>query len=586
MGLNDSKSTSSEVMGRLLSLTKPYRRYWIMAVASALIGVGMSLLIPVLIGDAINYVVGPGDVDFAAILPVLAWMGAAILVSSLFQWLMTYCTNKLSFYSIRDLRLQAFGKLQKVPLKYIDSNSHGDLIQAMVDDVDRISDGLLQGFTQLFTGVVTILGTLLFMLSINVTIALVVVVLTPLSFFVASFISRRTYSKFKEQSAIRGELTGFVEEMLGNQKVVKTFCYEDRAVEKFSAMNEQLNQVGVMAQFYSSLTNPCTRFVNGVVYAAVGIIGAVSAVRGNLNVGQLNSFLIYANQYTKPFNEISGVITELQAALAAARRVFSVIDQETEPSDYGLAEQVRCDGTVDIENVAFSYVPERPLIENLNLNIRAGERVAVVGPTGCGKTTIINLLMRFYDVGRGAIRLNGVDVREMKRKTLRSMYGMVLQETWLFRGTVRDNIKYGREGATEEEMVAAAKAAYAHNFIKRLPEGYDTMITEDGGNLSAGQKQLLCIARVMLTRPPMLILDEATSNIDTLTEIRVQKAFEKLMEGRTSFVVAHRLSTIQESDCILVMDAGHIIEQGTHEELLAKGGFYADLYQSQFAVSR
>lgn len=586
MGLNDSKSTSSEVMGRLLSLTKPYRRYWIMAVASALIGVGMSLLIPVLIGDAINYVVGPGDVDFAAILPVLAWMGAAILVSSLFQWLMTYCTNKLSFYSIRDLRLQAFGKLQKVPLKYIDSNSHGDLIQAMVDDVDRISDGLLQGFTQLFTGVVTILGTLLFMLSINVTIALVVVVLTPLSFFVASFISRRTYSKFKEQSAIRGELTGFVEEMLGNQKVVKTFCYEDRAVEKFSAMNEQLNQVGVMAQFYSSLTNPCTRFVNGVVYAAVGIIGAVSAVRGNLNVGQLNSFLIYANQYTKPFNEISGVITELQAALAAARRVFSVIDQEKEPSDYGLAEQVRCDGTVDIENVAFSYVPERPLIENLNLNIRAGERVAVVGPTGCGKTTIINLLMRFYDVDRGAIRLNGVDVREMKRKTLRSMYGMVLQETWLFRGTVRDNIKYGREDATEEEMVAAAKAAYAHNFIKRLPEGYETMITEDGGNLSAGQKQLLCIARVMLTRPPMLILDEATSNIDTLTEIRVQKAFEKLMEGRTSFVVAHRLSTIQESDCILVMDAGHIIEQGTHEELLAKGGFYADLYQSQFAVSR
>lgn len=586
MGLNDSKSTSSEVMGRLLSLTKPYRRYWIMAVASALIGVGMSLLIPVLIGDAINYVVGPGDVDFAAILPVLAWMGAAILVSSLFQWLMTYCTNKLSFYSIRDLRLQAFGKLQKVPLKYIDSNSHGDLIQAMVDDVDRISDGLLQGFTQLFTGVVTILGTLLFMLSINVTIALVVVVLTPLSFFVASFISRRTYSKFKEQSAIRGELTGFVEEMLGNQKVVKTFCYEDRAVEKFSAMNEQLNQVGVMAQFYSSLTNPCTRFVNGVVYAAVGIIGAVSAVQGKLNVGQLNSFLIYANQYTKPFNEISGVITELQAALAAARRVFSVIDQETEPSDYGLAEQVRCDGTVDIENVAFSYVPERPLIENLNLNIRAGERVAVVGPTGCGKTTIINLLMRFYDVDRGAIRLNGVDVREMKRKTLRSMYGMVLQETWLFRGTVRDNIKYGREDATEEEMVAAAKAAYAHNFIKRLPEGYDTMITEDGGNLSAGQKQLLCIARVMLTRPPMLILDEATSNIDTLTEIRVQKAFEKLMEGRTSFVVAHRLSTIQESDCILVMNAGHIIEQGTHEELLAKGGFYADLYQSQFAVSR
>lgn len=586
MGLNDSKSTSSEVMGRLLSLTKPYRRYWIMAVASALIGVGMSLLIPVLIGDAINYVVGPGNVKFAAILPVLVWMGAAILVSALFQWLMTYCTNKLSFYSIRDLRLQAFGKLQKVPLKYIDSNSHGDLIQAMVDDVDRISDGLLQGFTQLFTGVVTILGTLLFMLSINVTIALVVVVLTPLSFFVASFISRRTYSKFKEQSAIRGELTGFVEEMLGNQKVVKTFCYEERAVEKFSAMNEQLNQVGVMAQFYSSLTNPCTRFVNGVVYAAVGIIGAVSAVQGNLNVGQLNSFLIYANQYTKPFNEISGVITELQAALAAARRVFSVIDQEPEPSDGGLEEQVRCDGTVDIENVAFSYVPERPLIENLNLHIRAGERVAVVGPTGCGKTTIINLLMRFYDVDRGSIRLNGVDVREMKRKTLRSMYGMVLQETWLFRGTVRDNIKYGREDATEEEMVAASKAAYAHNFIKRLPEGYDTMITEDGGNLSAGQKQLLCIARVMLTRPPMLILDEATSNIDTLTEIRVQKAFEKLMEGRTSFVVAHRLSTIQESDCILVMNAGHIIEQGTHEELLAKGGFYADLYQSQFAVSR
>ena len=583
--MGEQKQSTKEVVVRLLTFARPHMKYFVISIISAIVGVGMSLLTPVIIGNIIDYIVGPGNVAFEEIAHKAIWLGGAILISAAFQWIMSYSTNKLSYYTVRDFRIVTFKKLNKVPLKFIDGHSHGDLINTMVQDIDVVSDGLLQGFTQLFTGLVTILGTLVFMLSINVTIGLVVVVLTPLSLFVASFISKRTHRKFQEQAQIRGQLTGYIEEMLGNQKIVKTFHYEERAEQTFKNMNTRLNDVGVLAQFYSSLTNPCTRFVNGVVYAAVGIVGAFRAVSGQLSVGQLSCFLSYANQYTKPFNEISGVITELQSAFSSARRVFYILDQEVERSDDELAAHVKCDGHVDINDVSFSYTEGRPLIEDLNLHVQPGEKIAIVGPTGCGKTTIINLLMRYYDVQSGCIRVGGMDIKDMKRSTLRSMYGMVLQETWLFAGTVRDNICYGKENATEDEMIEAAKAAYAHNFIKRLPQGYDTMISEDGGNLSAGQKQLLCIARVMLTKPPILILDEATSNIDTRTEIRVQKAFTKLMEGRTSFVVAHRLSTIRESDCIIVMNAGHIIEQGTHEQLLKKNGFYAKLYNSQFALS-
>lgn len=583
--MGEQKQSTKEVVVRLLTFARPHMKYFVISIISAIVGVGMSLLTPVIIGNIIDYIVGPGNVAFEEIAHKAIWLGGAILISAAFQWIMSYSTNKLSYYTVRDFRIVTFKKLNKVPLKFIDGHSHGDLINTMVQDIDVVSDGLLQGFTQLFTGLVTILGTLVFMLSINVTIGLVVVVLTPLSLFVASFISKRTHRKFQEQAQIRGQLTGYIEEMLGNQKIVKTFHYEERAEQTFKNMNTRLNDVGVLAQFYSSLTNPCTRFVNGVVYAAVGIVGAFRAVSGQLSVGQLSCFLSYANQYTKPFNEISGVITELQSAFSSARRVFYILDQEVESSDDELAAHVKCDGHVDINDVSFSYTEGRPLIEDLNLHVQPGEKIAIVGPTGCGKTTIINLLMRYYDVQSGCIRVGGMDIKDMKRSTLRSMYGMVLQETWLFAGTVRDNICYGKENATEDEMIEAAKAAYAHNFIKRLPQGYDTMISEDGGNLSAGQKQLLCIARVMLTKPPILILDEATSNIDTRTEIRVQKAFTKLMEGRTSFVVAHRLSTIRESDCIIVMNAGHIIEQGTHEQLLEKNGFYAKLYNSQFALS-
>ncbi|MFQ9510187.1 MAG: ABC transporter ATP-binding protein [Lachnospiraceae bacterium] len=583
--MGEQKQSTKEVVVRLLTFARPHMKCFVISIISAIVGVGMSLLTPVIIGNIIDYIVGPGNVAFEEIAHKAIWLGGAILISAAFQWIMSYSTNKLSYYTVRDFRIVTFKKLNKVPLKFIDGHSHGDLINTMVQDIDVVSDGLLQGFTQLFTGLVTILGTLVFMLSINVTIGLVVVVLTPLSLFVASFISKRTHRKFQEQAQIRGQLTGYIEEMLGNQKIVKTFHYEERAEQTFKNMNTRLNDVGVLAQFYSSLTNPCTRFVNGVVYAAVGIVGAFRAVSGQLSVGQLSCFLSYANQYTKPFNEISGVITELQSAFSSARRVFYILDQEVESSDGELAAHVKCDGHVDINDVSFSYTEGRPLIEDLNLHVQPGEKIAIVGPTGCGKTTIINLLMRYYDVQSGCIRVGGMDIKDMKRSTLRSMYGMVLQETWLFAGTVRDNICYGKENATEDEMIEAAKAAYAHNFIKRLPQGYDTMISEDGGNLSAGQKQLLCIARVMLTKPPILILDEATSNIDTRTEIRVQKAFTKLMEGRTSFVVAHRLSTIRESDCIIVMNAGHIIEQGTHEQLLEKNGFYAKLYNSQFALS-
>lgn len=579
------EKTKNNVLKRLLNYTKPYMKYLILAFISAIISVTCSLFTPVLIGKGIDYIVGPDNVNFIDIKMILLYLTIAIVISALFQWIMTFCTNRITYETVKDLRVTAFHKLSKVPLKYIDGKSHGDIINSIVNDIDQISDGLLQGFAQLFTGVVTIIGTLVFMLSINPTIAVVVVILTPLSFFVASFISKHTYWKFREQSQIRGELTGLIEEMIGNQKVVKTFQHEKKSQERFEEINSRLYHCGVMAQFYSSLTNPSTRFVNGVVYTAVGIIGALSAIKGLLSIGQLSCFLSYANQYTKPFNEISGVITELQAAFASAKRVFDIIDQAEESSDENSVEIKHCDGYVEINHVDFSYQKEVPLITDLNLQVKTGQKIAIVGPTGCGKTTIINLLMRFYDVNKGAILVDGITITDLKRSSLRNQYGMVLQETWLFSGTIRDNIAYGREDATEEEIIQAAKAAHAHSFIKRLPNSYQTVISEEGGNISQGQKQLLCIARIMLTKPPMLILDEATSNIDTRTEIYIQTAFNKMMEGRTSFIVAHRLSTIREADTILVMKNGQVIEQGNHKELLLKGGFYAELYNSQFAVS-
>lgn len=574
------------VLKRILSYTRPYLWYLIGALVCALLNVALTLLAPVLVGDSIDFIVAEGQVDFPSIARILFVLAGAILLGAFFQWLMTLCTNQLTYKTVRDLRVQTFHKLNAVPLRYIDGHSHGDIISRVVTDIDLISDGLLQGFTQLFTGVVTILGTLIFMLTINVKIALVVVLITPLSLFVASFIARRSHKMFREQSAVRGEMTGYVEELIGNQKVVKAFSYEDRAQASFEEINRRLYDCGVKAQFYSSMTNPSTRFVNGVVYAAVGITGALTAIQGRLSVGQLSCFLTYANQYTKPFNEITGVITELQTAFASARRVFAVLDEPAESPDAQLPELTHCDGRVTAEHVDFSYRPDARLIEDLNLSVSPGQRIAIVGPTGCGKTTIINLLMRFYDVDAGQISVSGHPIDSVTRQSLRGCYGMVLQETWLFHGTIRENIAYGKPDATEPEIVAAAKAAHAHSFIRRLPQGYDTVISEDGGNLSQGQKQLLCIARIMLLSPPMLILDEATSSIDTRTEIQIQKAFDKMMQGRTSFVVAHRLSTIQEADRILVMDAGRIIEQGTHEELLKKGGFYAKLYNSQFAPAQ
>jgi len=579
------KDKKTQVLKRLLTYTKPYRISMILALLCAIISVTLSLLTPILIGRVVDYILEPGKVDFEGIREVVGWLAIAIGGSALFQWMMTFHTNRITFHTVKDLRTRAYQQLNKVPLKYIDQNSHGNIINRMVNDIDAVSDGLLQGFAQLFTGVVTIFGTIVFMLTINVRIGLAVIVLTPLSLFVAAFISKRIYKKFSEQSKIKGEMSGLIEEMVGNQKLVKIFSYEDRSVRSFEEINQRLHECGVAAQFYSSLTNPCTRFVNGIVYATVGILGAFTAIQGLISVGQLSSFLAYANQYTKPFNEISGVITELQSALASAQRVFALIDEETESTDEGLLEEVESDGSVTLKNVSFSYQAQVTLIEDLNLSVKSGKRIAIVGPTGCGKTTIINLLMRFYDVDAGEIKAGGVNVKEMKRKTLRSMYGMVLQDTWLFHGTVRDNIAYGKENATEEEIITAAKAAHAHSFIKRLPKGYDTILSEDGGNISQGQKQLLSIARVMLTKPPMLILDEATSNIDTRTELYIQQAFAKLMEGRTSFIVAHRLSTIKESDIILVMNSGKIVEQGSHEELIEKNGFYAQLYNSQFAVT-
>ena len=575
----------NSVIIRLLSYTKRHIHFLIIALISAVIGVMLSLWAPVLIGDAVDYLLGKNQVDFGVLGRILLWLLITVLLSALFQWLVSLCTNIVAFRTIRDIRTDAFNKLGQVPLKYIDGNSHGDLMARVVTDVDQISDGLLQGFTQLFTGIVTILGTIGFMFYVNYKIAIIVILITPLSLFVASFIGKRTHKQFQEQSRTRGELGGYIEEMIGNQKIVKAFHYEDRAQNVFEEINGRLYTCGVKAQFYSALTNPCTRFVNSVVYAAVGIFGAIGAVNGALTVGQLSSFLSYANQYTKPFNEITGVITELQTAIASARRVFEMLDEPVESDDSNLPELSECNGSVTLKHVGFSYRPDVTLIEDLNLSVQPGQRIAIVGPTGCGKTTIINLLMRFYDVTGGQISVSGHPITQVTRNSLRRQYGMVLQETWLFSGSIRDNIAYGKENATEEEIIAAAKMAHAHSFIKRLEHGYDTLISEDGENISQGQKQLLCIARIMLTHPPMLILDEATSSIDTRTEIRIQRAFSKMMQGRTSFIVAHRLSTIKEADVILVMNQGHIIEQGNHKQLLQQGGFYSNLYNSQFEQS-
>ncbi|WP_294351635.1 ABC transporter ATP-binding protein [uncultured Clostridium sp.] len=574
------------VLKRLLTYIKPYKGYLVLTFISAIISVAFTLLNPVLIGKSIDHVLSPGNVEYDKLLPILVYLGISILLCSIFQLTMTRCTNIITYKTVKDIRIETFNKLNRLPLKYIDGNPHGDIISRVINDIDQISDGLIQGFSQLFTGAITILGTIFFMLSINVSITLVVILITPLSLFVASFIAKHSHSMFKKQSSIRGELTGYIEELIGNQKVVKAFSYEDEAQKDFEEINNRLYDFGVKAQFYSALTNPCTRFVNGVVYAFVGIIGAISAIRGNLSVGQISSFLSYANQYTKPFNEISGVVTEFQAALASASRVFEIIDEEEEKTDKETATVMNnCTGNIEIKDLSFSYSKEKELIKNFNLSVKPGDSIAIVGPTGCGKTTLINLLMRFYNVNSGEITIDSVNIDNITRKSTRGLYGMVLQDTWLYSGTIRDNIAYGKSDATLEEVIEASKAAHAHSFIKKLPNGYDTIISDDGGNLSAGQKQLLCIARVMLSKPPMLILDEATSSIDTRTEIYIQKAFNKLMNDRTSFVVAHRLSTIKEADLIIVMKDGNIIEQGKHEELLAQGGFYSDLYNSQFANS-
>ncbi len=566
----------------LLKYIRPYRSLLIISLVFAVISVALTLYAPILMGYGIDKIIAEKQVDFEGIVPILIKLGIIVVLTGIAQWLMNLCTNKITYYTVRDIRADAFAKLQKLPLKYIDGHPHGDIISRIITDIEQVSDGLLMGFAQLFTGLVTIIGTVGFMLSINVKIALIVIIITPLSLFVARFIAQNTFSLFKKQSEARGEMTSLVEEMVGNQKIVKAFSYEDEAEKRFEETNLKLKKVGVKAVFFSSLTNPCTRFVNGIVYSAVAIIGAFS-VGGAFTVGQLNCFLTYANQYTKPFNEISGVITELQSAFASARRVFDIIDQPAEPDDATDAVEITSvDGTLEAHDVNFSYNPDVPLIENLNLSVKSGQRIAIVGPTGCGKTTIINLLMRFYDVNSGKIVMSGVPIKDCTRNSMRSMYGMVLQDTWLKTGTIRENIAYGNPDATLEEVIAAAKSAHCHGFIKRLPKGYETIISGDGGSLSQGQKQLLCIARVMLTLPPMLILDEATSSIDTRTEIIIQRTFNEMMKGRTSFIIAHRLSTIKNADCILVMDAGHIVEQGTHRELMAKGGFYATLYNSQF----
>ncbi len=569
---------------QVLQYIKSYRVLLILSVALATASVALTLYVPILVGDAIDYIVDRGQVDFDAIFRLLVQISIAVLLTALFQWSMNTINNRITFQVVRDIRDEAFRKIEILPLKYIDGHSHGEIVSRVIADADQFADGLLMGFTQLFTGVITIAGTLIFMFSIHWVIALVVVLLTPISLFVARFIANRTFQMFKLQSETRGEQTAFIEEMIENQQVVHAYTHEKEALEQFDEINERLAQCSLRATFFSSITNPSTRFVNSLVYAGVGLTGALSAISGWISVGQLSCFLSYANQYTKPFNEISGVITELQNALACARRIFELIDEPPQEPDSEHAKVLtNVNGRVDLEQVSFSYTPDTELIENLNLSVKPGQRVAIVGPTGCGKTTVINLLMRFYDVNSGRICVEQQDIRNITRKSLRSNYGMVLQDTWLKAGTIRENIIMGKPDATEEEMIAAAKASHAHSFIRRLPDGYDTVIGEDGGSLSQGQKQLLCISRVMLCLPPMLILDEATSSIDTRTEIKIQQAFARMMKGRTSFIVAHRLSTIREADVILVMKDGRIVEQGTHEELLLKQGFYANLYNSQFA---
>lgn len=569
---------------KVMKYLKKYRIYLICSILLAAVTVISTLYIPILTGDAVDHIIAKGRVDFAGLMPILERMIVVIAVTAVAQWVMNDLNNKMTYNIVRDVRKDAFDKIEILPLKYIDAHSYGEVVSRVIADVDQFADGLLMGFTQFFTGIVTIFGTLIFMLTISVRIAVAVVVITPVSLFVASFIAKKTFSMFKLQSETRGEQTAFIEEMVGNQKVVQAFSHEDEALEKFDEINERLQKYSLRAIFFSSITNPSTRFVNSLVYATVGVVGAFTAIAGGISVGQLSSLLSYANQYTKPFNEISGVITELQNALACAGRVIELIEEDAEvPDAEDAVDLEHANGKVELSHVYFSYVPEQKLIEDFNLSVKPGQRVAIVGPTGCGKTTLINLLMRFYDVNSGTIKVSDIPLQQLTRKSLRDNYGMVLQETWLRSGSIRDNIAMGKPDATDEEIIAAAKASHAHGFIKRLPEGYDTVIAEDGGNLSQGQKQLLCIARVMLCLPPMLILDEATSSIDTRTEIKIQNAFAKMMQGRTSFIVAHRLSTIREADIILVMKDGSIIEQGNHEELLEKNGFYAKLYNSQFA---
>ncbi len=584
MAKENKGKRQTDTLKKVLLYIRRYLFLLVLSLVFAVVSVFATLYVPVLTGDAIDWILGPGNVNFPNMIRILTQIAVVIAVTALAQWLMNVCNNKITYGVVRDIRNDAFAKIQSLPLKYIDGHSHGELVSRVVADVDQFADGLLMGFTQLFTGVLTILGTLGFMLSIHVGITLVVVLITPVSLFVASFIAKRTYQMFRRQSETRGEQTALIDEMIGNQKVVQAFGQEEKVQQRFDDINQRLYQFSLRATFFSSLTNPATRFVNSLVYTGVGVAGGFAAMRGMISVGQLSCFLSYANQYTKPFNEISGVVTELQNALACAGRVLELIEEEpqlAEPRDAVSLGQVQ--GTVELSQVYFSYDPGKRLIEDFNLKVRPGQRVAIVGPTGCGKTTLINLLMRFYDVDRGQICVEGEDIRQVTRKSLRENYGMVLQETWLKAGTIRENLLMGRPQATEEEMQQAAKDAHAHNFIKRLPKGYDTVIGEDGGSLSQGQKQLLCIARVMLCLPPMLILDEATSSIDTRTEMKIQNAFAQMMKGRTSFIVAHRLSTIRSADVILVMKDGSIVEQGTHETLLAKNGHYAKLYLAQFA---
>lgn len=576
--------SNQDTMKKIGKLLRPYIHYLVFSLVFAVITVVLTLYAPILIGDAVDFILGKDCVDFGRIRNILVKLVVIIGITSIAQWLMNLCNNRITYLVVKDVRMNAFGHLQRLPLKYVDSHPYGETISRIITDVEQFSDGLLMGFSQLFTGVVTIVGTLAFMLSINVKISLIVILITPLSLFVASFIAKKTYNMFKTQSETRAKMTSLVDEMVGEQKVVQAFGYGKRSLERFDEINEELRTCSIRAIFFSSITNPSTRFVNGLVYSGVGIFGAVLAMKGAITVGQLSCFLTYANQYTKPFNEISSVITELQNAFACAKRVFDFIEEEAEPEDTEDAISLQqVDGSVELSHVSFSYQPENPLLKDLNLSVKPGQKVAIVGPTGCGKTTVINLLMRFYDINSGKISVGGHDTKEITRDSLRRNFGMVLQDTWLKSGTIAENIAYGKPDATREQIVDAAKAAHAHGFIKRMKDGYDTQIAEEGGNLSQGQKQLLCIARVMLNLPPILILDEATSSIDTRTEQKIQEAFQKMMEGRTSFIVAHRLSTIREADVILVMKDGDIIEQGNHEELLAKGGFYAKLYESQFA---